>query len=67
MASAEPDRARAIAEALAAAEAGDVVLLAGKGHENYQIIGDRRIPFDDRDVAKSWLFEYKPYAPSNIQ
>lgn len=50
-ASVEPDRARAIAEALAAAEPGDVVLLAGKGHENYQAIADRRMHFDDVEVA----------------
>ena len=61
------DRAEAIGWALGQAQPGDCVLIAGKGHENYQIIGDRRIPFDDRDVAKSWLFEYQPYAPANIQ
>ena len=61
------DRAEAIGWALGQARPGDCVLIAGKGHENYQIIGDRRIPFDDRDVAKSWLFEYQPYAPSNVQ
>jgi UDP-N-acetylmuramoyl-L-alanyl-D-glutamate--2,6-diaminopimelate ligase len=47
----EPDRAAAIRAALAAAGAGDVVLIAGKGHEDYQIIGDRRIHFDDVEVA----------------
>ena len=47
----EPDRAAAIHAALAAGGAGDVVLLAGKGHEDYQIIGDRRIHFDDVEVA----------------
>jgi UDP-N-acetylmuramoyl-L-alanyl-D-glutamate--2,6-diaminopimelate ligase len=47
----EPDRALAIRAALAAASAGDVVLIAGKGHEDYQIIGDRRIHFDDIEVA----------------
>ncbi len=61
------DRAEAIGWALGQAKPGDCVLIAGKGHENYQIIGDRRIPFDDRDVAKSWLYEYQPYAPANIQ
>ena len=48
---AEPDRAAAIRAALAAAGAGDVVLIAGKGHEDYQIIGERRIHFDDVEVA----------------
>jgi UDP-N-acetylmuramoyl-L-alanyl-D-glutamate--2,6-diaminopimelate ligase len=61
------DRAEAIGWALGQAKPGDCVLVAGKGHENYQIIGDRRIPFDDRDVAKSWLYEHQPYAPANIQ
>ena len=61
------DRADAIHWALGQAKPGDCVLIAGKGHENYQIIGDRRIPFDDRDVAKSWLFEFQPYSPANVQ
>jgi UDP-N-acetylmuramoyl-L-alanyl-D-glutamate--2,6-diaminopimelate ligase len=47
----EPDRAAAIRAALAAAGSGDVVLIAGKGHEDYQIVGDRRIHFDDVEVA----------------
>ena len=47
----EPARATAIRASLAAAEAGDVVLIAGKGHEDYQIIGDRRVHFDDVEAA----------------
>lgn len=47
----EPDRRRAIRGALAAASEGDVVLIAGKGHEDYQEIADRRIHFDDVEVA----------------
>jgi UDP-N-acetylmuramoyl-L-alanyl-D-glutamate--2,6-diaminopimelate ligase len=47
----ELDRAEAIAAALSASAAEDVVLIAGKGHENYQIIGTRRIHFDDVETA----------------
>jgi UDP-N-acetylmuramoyl-L-alanyl-D-glutamate--2,6-diaminopimelate ligase len=47
----EPDRQGAIDTAVSAAEPGDVVLIAGKGHETYQIIGDRTIDFDDRRAA----------------
>jgi UDP-N-acetylmuramoyl-L-alanyl-D-glutamate--2,6-diaminopimelate ligase len=54
---AEPDRAAAIGEALAWAEPGDTVVIAGKGHETYQIIGADVLPFDDRDVARRILSE----------
>ena len=47
----EADRSRAIGDAIAMAGAGDVVLIAGKGHENYQILKDRTIHFDDRETA----------------
>ena len=45
-------RREAIAEAIRIAQAGDIVLLAGKGHETGQIIGDRVLPFDDALVAR---------------
>lgn len=51
----EVDRAAGIYEALAQAHAGDVVLIAGKGHETYQVLKDRTIPFDDRAVARNAL------------
>ncbi len=55
----EPDRRAAIRQALAEARAGDLVVIAGKGHEQGQTIGDRRIPFDDREVAKELLDELR--------
>jgi UDP-N-acetylmuramoyl-L-alanyl-D-glutamate--2,6-diaminopimelate ligase len=51
----EPDRREAIAGAIAAAEEGDVVVIAGKGHEQGQQFADRTIPFDDREVAREAL------------
>jgi UDP-N-acetylmuramoyl-L-alanyl-D-glutamate--2,6-diaminopimelate ligase len=51
----ELDRAAAIAEALAEARPGDTVLVAGKGHETTQTVGDRVLPFDDRAVARALI------------
>jgi UDP-N-acetylmuramoyl-L-alanyl-D-glutamate--2,6-diaminopimelate ligase len=51
----EPDRAAAIALAVSQARPGDVVVIAGKGHETGQVIGDRTVPFDDREVARRAL------------
>ena len=51
----EVDRRRAIARAVEEADAGDVVVIAGKGHEDYQIIGHERRPFDDREIAREAL------------
>ena len=51
----ELDRARAIADAIARAAPGDMVLIAGKGHETYQIVGNVSRHFDDREEAKSAL------------
>jgi UDP-N-acetylmuramoyl-L-alanyl-D-glutamate--2,6-diaminopimelate ligase len=49
------DRAEAIRQGIGMARAGDVVLIAGKGHENYQILGAERIHFDDREIARAVL------------
>jgi len=49
------DRAEAISAAIREARTGDVVLIAGKGHEDYQILHDRTIPFDDRTAARAAL------------
>ena len=51
----EPDRRAAIADAIGWARAGDVVLIAGKGHETYQVVGASVLPFDDRAEARQAL------------
>ncbi|MDE0297323.1 MAG: UDP-N-acetylmuramoyl-L-alanyl-D-glutamate--2,6-diaminopimelate ligase [Candidatus Poribacteria bacterium] len=53
-----PDRKEAIVHAIRLAKAGDLVAIAGKGHEDYQILGDRTIYFDDREVAAECLEHY---------
>lgn len=49
------DRREAIAHAIGIAEPGDIVVIAGKGHENYQIIGRSKVPMDDREMAREAL------------
>ena len=54
----EPDRQAAIRSALKEAREGDIVILAGKGHETYQVLKDKTIDFDDRAVAREVLKGY---------
>ena len=54
-----PDRKAAIAAAIGLADARDIVLIAGKGHEDYQIIGTKRFPFDDRAIAREELTHWQ--------
>lgn len=56
----EPDRRTAIQLALSQARPGDILLIAGKGHEDYQIVGDRVLPFDDRKIAAEILAASTP-------
>jgi len=53
----EVDRTRAIHSALANATAGDTVVVAGKGHEDYQIVGRERRASDDRRIVSDWIEE----------
>ncbi|MDO9189700.1 MAG: UDP-N-acetylmuramoyl-L-alanyl-D-glutamate--2,6-diaminopimelate ligase, partial [Sulfurimicrobium sp.] len=57
---AEEDRAAAIDRAIRQARPGDMVLIAGKGHENYQEIKGVKYPFNDAEVAHRVLQEYRP-------
>lgn len=50
-----PDRRKAIGLALAEAQPSDVIVVAGKGHETYQIVGDQVLPFDDRQIVREFL------------
>jgi UDP-N-acetylmuramoyl-L-alanyl-D-glutamate--2,6-diaminopimelate ligase len=56
----ERDRAQAIRVALAGAEAGDIVLIAGKGHEAYQLVGDQKLPFSDSEVVQVYAAGLAP-------
>ena len=60
----ERDRRRAIRRAIATAKRGDIVLVAGKGHETYQEVAGVKHPFDDRAVAAEALAQWQPGAPA---
>jgi len=51
------DRRAAIERALSTARPGDTVVLAGKGHETYQVIGDQKLAFEEREIVRRWLAE----------
>ncbi len=53
------DREKAIREAISIVKPGDVIMILGKGHEDYQIIGDRKIHFNDKEVVMKILKELK--------
>ena len=53
----EPDRRAAIALGIDVTAPGDIVLIAGKGHEDYQLVAGRRLDFDDRAVVRALVAE----------
>jgi len=55
----EADRKKAIIMALEMARPGDFVLIAGKGHESYQVIGDQKVHLDDREVVERFIEEHQ--------
>ena len=59
-----PDREQAITNALSAARPDDTVLIAGKGHEAYQLFHNISVPFLDRDVVERWLSSRRSVAVS---
>ena len=63
----EADRRRAIHMGIRASRPGDVVLIAGKGHENYQVIGRETVDFDDKQVAEKAMGEFQALQKSRVQ
>jgi UDP-N-acetylmuramoyl-L-alanyl-D-glutamate--2,6-diaminopimelate ligase len=58
-----PDRAAAIEYALSLAGPDDCVLVAGRGHETHQLVGEQRLPLDDRDVVRRYLYNLDSGSP----
>ena len=56
----EENREKAICQALAMADHGDLVLIAGKGHEEYQILADKKIDFNERRIIKEYFDAHHP-------
>jgi len=56
------DRTEAIQFALEQARPEDCLLIAGKGHERYQIVNGKRIPLNDAEIARDWLYDVQPFA-----
>jgi UDP-N-acetylmuramoyl-L-alanyl-D-glutamate--2,6-diaminopimelate ligase len=56
-----PGRREAIERAITTARPEDLVLIAGKGHEDYQLVGTRRLDFDDRQIAREAILRYRPH------
>jgi UDP-N-acetylmuramoyl-L-alanyl-D-glutamate--2,6-diaminopimelate ligase len=54
----EPDRRTAIVRAITASRPGDIIIIAGKGHEDYQLVGSRKLHFDDREVAREVIARF---------
>ncbi|MBR5187312.1 MAG: UDP-N-acetylmuramoyl-L-alanyl-D-glutamate--2,6-diaminopimelate ligase, partial [Clostridia bacterium] len=61
-----PDRKKAIAYAVSIAKSGDIVLLAGKGHETYQLINGKKIPFSEREILLEAATEAALIEKSNL-
>lgn len=59
---AEPDREKAIEYALSIAQKGDIILLAGKGHEEYQLINGEKIPFSEKEIVENYVRRNKKNA-----